>query len=107
MHRRIQELHYDSVDAFASDAELVFSNAIRYNRHDTVWHRAAVRLRRTLPALVREAKRKCDELGSTTIAHFAPEEVRERFDAALFDYTLEVDECVASDPAGPAPVPSR
>ncbi|KAJ1657268.1 hypothetical protein IWQ61_003297 [Dispira simplex] len=59
---RLQNYGYHSLPQFAKDVELVFSNAVQYNRPDTPYHKAALRLRKKFAILWAEAQQQYHQL---------------------------------------------
>ena len=45
MRKRVEAHHYQSLDQFESDFYLVWHNATVYNSKDTIYYRAAIRIK--------------------------------------------------------------
>ncbi|MGH0114725.1 UNVERIFIED_CONTAM: hypothetical protein FKN15_043652 [Acipenser sinensis] len=54
---------YRSFEQFEEDFGLIVNNCLKYNAKDTVFYRAAVRLREQGGALLRQARRQADKIG--------------------------------------------
>ena len=45
MHKKVMEHAYKTVEEFEADFTLILNNCLRYNAKDTVFYRAAIRIR--------------------------------------------------------------
>ncbi|XP_077190429.1 bromodomain and PHD finger-containing protein 3 isoform X5 [Paroedura picta] len=63
MRRKLESHQYRTLDAFEEDFNLIVTNCMRYNSKDTIFHRAAVRLRDLGGAILRHARRQADNIG--------------------------------------------
>lgn len=63
MKRKLESHQYRTLDEFEEDFNLIVTNCMRYNSKDTIFHRAAVRLRDLGGAILRHARRQADNIG--------------------------------------------
>ncbi|XP_037701286.1 bromodomain-containing protein 1 isoform X3 [Choloepus didactylus] len=63
MRRRLESQGYKSLAEFEADFSLIVHNCMKYNAKDTVFYRAAVRLRDQGGAVLRQARRHVDSIG--------------------------------------------
>ena len=56
MRERVQQGHYDTVDLFIEDIELMFKNARIYNRKDTVYYKMADKLESSIKPFLDQLK---------------------------------------------------
>ncbi|KAM5332787.1 bromodomain-containing protein 1 isoform 4-T4 [Glossophaga mutica] len=63
MRKRVEAQGYRSLLEFEGDFDLIVDNCMRYNAKDTVFYRAAVRLRDQGGAVLRQARRQADSIG--------------------------------------------
>ncbi|KAF6338915.1 bromodomain containing 1 [Rhinolophus ferrumequinum] len=63
MRKRLEAQGYRSLPEFEEDFELIVDNCMRYNAKDTVFYRAAVRLRDQGGVVLRQARRQVDSIG--------------------------------------------
>ncbi|XP_066480869.1 bromodomain and PHD finger-containing protein 3 isoform X6 [Tiliqua scincoides] len=63
MRQKLESHQYRTLDEFEEDFNLIVSNCMRYNSKDTVFHRAAVRLRDLGGAILRHARRQAENIG--------------------------------------------
>ncbi|XP_060087520.1 bromodomain and PHD finger-containing protein 3 isoform X5 [Heteronotia binoei] len=63
MRRKLESHQYRTLDEFEEDFNLIVTNCMRYNSKDTIFHRAAVRLRDLGGAILRHARRQADNIG--------------------------------------------
>uniref|UniRef100_A0A8D2MPW2 Bromodomain and PHD finger containing 3 n=1 Tax=Zonotrichia albicollis TaxID=44394 RepID=A0A8D2MPW2_ZONAL len=63
MRRKLESHLYRTLDEFEEDFNLIVANCMRYNAKDTIFHRAAVRLRDLGGAILRHARRQADSIG--------------------------------------------
>lgn len=54
---RVEARHYDSVEDFAGDINLVCDNAMLYNKVDTAYHRNALKIKKAAEPILDELKR--------------------------------------------------
>ncbi|NXL21825.1 BRPF3 protein, partial [Setophaga kirtlandii] len=66
MRRKLESHLYRTLDEFEEDFNLIVANCMRYNAKDTIFHRAAVRLRDLGGAILRHARRQADSIGFDT-----------------------------------------
>uniref|UniRef100_A0A8C5U826 Bromodomain and PHD finger containing 3 n=1 Tax=Malurus cyaneus samueli TaxID=2593467 RepID=A0A8C5U826_9PASS len=66
MRRKLESHLYRTVDEFEEDFNLIVANCMRYNAKDTIFHRAAVRLRDLGGAILRHARRQAESIGFDT-----------------------------------------
>ncbi|XP_078500473.1 bromodomain and PHD finger-containing protein 3 isoform X1 [Lissotriton helveticus] len=65
--RQKVELHlYQNLDDFEEDFNLLVTNCMRYNSKDTVFHRAALRMRDVGGAILRHTRRQAENIGYET-----------------------------------------
>nr|KAF6267547.1 bromodomain containing 1 [Myotis myotis] len=71
MRKRLEAQGYSSLPEFEEDFDLIVDNCMRYNAKDTVFYRAAVRLRDQGGVVLRQARRQVDSIGfeATSGAH--------------------------------------
>ncbi|NXR11188.1 BRPF3 protein, partial [Semnornis frantzii] len=63
MRRKLESHLYRTLDEFEEDFNLIVANCMRYNAKDTIFHRAAVRLRDLGGAVLRHARRQAASIG--------------------------------------------
>ncbi|XP_023675092.1 peregrin [Paramormyrops kingsleyae] len=63
MWKFLESHRYLSFDAFEADFGLIVNNCLKYNAKDTVFYRAALRLRETGGAVLRQARRQAEKIG--------------------------------------------
>ncbi|XP_070267423.1 bromodomain-containing protein 1 isoform X2 [Myotis yumanensis] len=63
MRKRLEAQGYSSLPEFEEDFDLIVDNCMRYNAKDTVFYRAAVRLRDQGGVVLRQARRQVDSIG--------------------------------------------
>ncbi|KAM4645826.1 bromodomain and PHD finger-containing protein 3 isoform 2-T2 [Amazona ochrocephala] len=63
MRRKLESHLYRTLDEFEEDFNLIVTNCMRYNAKDTIFHRAAVRLRDLGGAILRHARRQAESIG--------------------------------------------
>ncbi|XP_048353070.1 bromodomain and PHD finger-containing protein 3 isoform X5 [Sphaerodactylus townsendi] len=63
MRQKLESHQYGTLDEFEEDFNLIVTNCMRYNSKDTIFHRAAVRLRDLGGAILRHARRQADSIG--------------------------------------------
>lgn len=63
MWKCLESHRYLSFDAFEADFGLIVNNCLKYNAKDTVFYRAALRLRETGGAVLRQARRQAEKIG--------------------------------------------
>ncbi|NXF10826.1 BRPF3 protein, partial [Smithornis capensis] len=63
MRRKLESHLYRTLDDFEEDFNLIVTNCMRYNAKDTIFHRAAVRLRDFGGAILRHARRQAESIG--------------------------------------------
>ncbi|NXN91522.1 BRPF3 protein, partial [Rhinopomastus cyanomelas] len=66
MRRKLESHLYRTLDEFEEDFNLIVTNCLRYNAKDTIFHRAAVRLRDLGGAILRHARRQAESIGFDT-----------------------------------------
>ena len=63
MRKKLESHEYTSVVAFSADFQLIYRNCMTYNAKDTVYFRAAVRLRDSGAPLLRFARKQAEKAG--------------------------------------------
>ncbi|KAF4532483.1 hypothetical protein B566_EDAN003059, partial [Ephemera danica] len=63
MRQKLEDFKYNNLDALESDFQLMISNCMAYNSKDTVFYRAAVRMRDQGGAILRQARRDLSAIG--------------------------------------------
>ncbi|XP_033622059.1 bromodomain-containing protein 1 isoform X7 [Fukomys damarensis] len=63
MRKRLEAQGYRNLRAFEEDFNLIVDNCMKYNAKDTVFYRAAVRLRDQGGVVLRQARRQVDSIG--------------------------------------------
>ncbi|XP_053326065.1 peregrin isoform X1 [Spea bombifrons] len=63
MKRNLEALRYQNFDQFEEDFGLIVGNCIKYNAKDTIFYRAAARLREQGAAVLRAARRQAEKIG--------------------------------------------
>lgn len=63
MRKRLEAQGYKNLQAFEEDFNLIVDNCMKYNAKDTVFYRAAVRLRDQGGVVLRQARREVDSIG--------------------------------------------
>ncbi|XP_069346845.1 bromodomain-containing protein 1 isoform X7 [Eulemur rufifrons] len=63
MRKRLEAQGYKNLHEFEEDFDLIVDNCMKYNARDTVFYRAAVRLRDQGGVVLRQARRQVDSIG--------------------------------------------
>lgn len=63
MRKRLEAQGYKNLHAFEEDFNLIVDNCMKYNAKDTVFYRAAVRLRDQGGVVLRQARREVESIG--------------------------------------------
>ncbi|XP_052016231.1 bromodomain-containing protein 1 isoform X2 [Apodemus sylvaticus] len=63
MRKRLEAQGYKNLQAFEEDFNLIVDNCMKYNAKDTVFYRAAVRLRDQGGVVLRQARREVESIG--------------------------------------------
>ncbi|XP_058032444.1 bromodomain and PHD finger-containing protein 3 isoform X5 [Ahaetulla prasina] len=63
MRKKLESHQYQTLDEFEEDFNLMLANCMRYNSKDTIFHRAAVRLRDLGGSILRHARRQAENIG--------------------------------------------
>lgn len=63
MKQNLEAYRYLNLDDFEEDFNLIVSNCLKYNAKDTIFYRAAVRLREQGGAVLRQARRQAEKMG--------------------------------------------
>ncbi|KAM5229783.1 peregrin isoform 9-T9 [Hipposideros larvatus] len=63
MKQNLEAYRYLNFDDFEEDFNLIISNCLKYNAKDTIFYRAAVRLREQGGAVLRQARRQAEKMG--------------------------------------------
>ncbi|MEE6502405.1 hypothetical protein FKM82_004507 [Ascaphus truei] len=63
MKRNLEAYRYLNFEQFEDDFNLIVSNCLKYNAKDTIFYRAALRLREQGGALLRQARRQAEKIG--------------------------------------------
>ncbi|XP_056380672.1 peregrin isoform X4 [Hyla sarda] len=63
MKANLEAFRYKNFDQFEDDFNLIVNNCIKYNSKDTIFYRAAVRLREQGAAVIRQARRQAEKIG--------------------------------------------
>ncbi|XP_053572598.1 bromodomain-containing protein 1 isoform X4 [Bombina bombina] len=63
MKKRLEEQKYKNLNDFEADFNLIIENCMKYNAKDTMFYRAAVRLRDHGGVLLRQARREANTIG--------------------------------------------
>uniref|UniRef100_A0A9L0IIH6 Bromodomain and PHD finger containing 3 n=1 Tax=Equus asinus TaxID=9793 RepID=A0A9L0IIH6_EQUAS len=63
MRRKLESHLYRTLEEFEEDFNLIVTNCMKYNAKDTIFHRAAVRLRDLGGAVLRHARRQAENIG--------------------------------------------
>ncbi|XP_060044793.1 bromodomain-containing protein 1 isoform X2 [Erinaceus europaeus] len=63
MRKRLEAQGYKNLTEFEEDFDLIVDNCMKYNAKDTVFYRAAVRLRDQGGVVLRQARRQVDSIG--------------------------------------------
>nr|XP_045219344.1 bromodomain-containing protein 1 isoform X4 [Macaca fascicularis] len=63
MRKRLEAQGYKNLHEFEEDFDLIIDNCMKYNARDTVFYRAAVRLRDQGGVVLRQARREVDSIG--------------------------------------------
>ena len=59
----LERHHYPNFQTFEADFLLIVNNCLKYNAKDTVFYRAALRLRETGSFILRQARRQAEHTG--------------------------------------------
>lgn len=71
---RIEDNHYTAMEQFEHDFNLIISNCLRYNAPDTIYYRAALKLRDQGRPIVRAARRQVERAGIDPVTGLHTEE---------------------------------
>ncbi|KAM5148505.1 peregrin isoform 3-T4 [Mantella aurantiaca] len=63
MKVNLEALRYQNFEQFEEDFNLIVNNCIKYNSKDTIFYRAAVRLKDQGAAVIRQARRQAEKIG--------------------------------------------
>lgn len=63
MRKRLDSQGYKNLNEFEEDFNLIIDNCMKYNAKDTIFYRAAVRLRDQGGVVLRQAKRDAEGIG--------------------------------------------
>lgn len=63
MKQKLEAYRYLNLDDFEEDFNLIVSNCLKYNAKDTIFYRAAVRLREQGGSVLRQARRQAEKMG--------------------------------------------
>ncbi|KAM4676295.1 bromodomain-containing protein 1 isoform 2-T2 [Discoglossus pictus] len=63
MKKRLEDQRYRNLNEFEEDFNLIIENCMKYNAKDTIFYRAAVRLRDQGGVLLRQARREASSIG--------------------------------------------
>ncbi|XP_070792866.1 peregrin isoform X5 [Pituophis catenifer annectens] len=63
MKQKLEAYRYLNLDEFEEDFNLIVSNCLKYNAKDTIFYRAAVRLREQGGTVLRQARRQAEKMG--------------------------------------------
>ncbi|OCT85910.1 peregrin [Xenopus laevis] len=63
MKRNLEAFRYQNFDQFEEDFNLIVNNCTKYNAKDTIFYRAASRLREQGGALLRQARKHAEKIG--------------------------------------------
>ncbi|ESO96230.1 hypothetical protein LOTGIDRAFT_174941 [Lottia gigantea] len=63
MMKKVNDHIYKSIDDFEADFNLIVANCMKYNSKDTVFYRAAIKLRDQGGTIMRSARRMADQIG--------------------------------------------
>ncbi|KAM3847412.1 peregrin isoform 7-T7 [Vipera latastei] len=63
MKQKLEAYRYLNLDEFEEDFNLIVSNCLKYNAKDTIFYRAAVRLREQGGSVLRQARRQAEKMG--------------------------------------------
>uniref|UniRef100_S4RQK8 Bromodomain and PHD finger containing, 3a n=1 Tax=Petromyzon marinus TaxID=7757 RepID=S4RQK8_PETMA len=63
MRARLEAHGYCTLDDFENDFDLIVANCMQYNSKDTIFYKAAVRLRDQGGAILRQARRQAEKIG--------------------------------------------
>ncbi|KAM4643691.1 peregrin isoform 2-T3 [Discoglossus pictus] len=63
MKRNLEAFRYQNFDQFEEDFNLIVNNCIKYNAKDTIFYRAALRLREQGHVVLRQARRQAEKIG--------------------------------------------
>nr|XP_033774109.1 bromodomain and PHD finger-containing protein 3 isoform X4 [Geotrypetes seraphini] len=66
MRQKLESHLYQTLDDFEEDFNLIVINCMKYNTKDTIFHRAAVRLRDLGGAILRQTRRQVENIGFET-----------------------------------------
>ncbi|XP_069489529.1 bromodomain and PHD finger-containing protein 3 isoform X2 [Ambystoma mexicanum] len=66
MRQKLESHLYLNLDDFEEDFNLVVTNCMKYNSRDTVFHRAALRMRDVGGAILRHTRRQAENIGFET-----------------------------------------
>lgn len=97
---KVDNQEYDSFEAFCADVNLVFSNAMLYNKPDTIFYKTASRLKAAAQA---EYAKEMEGLSLLTIDEYGMADLPLEDD--FFEYQYELEEEPEPEPAPTLNVP--
>lgn len=74
MSKRIEDNHYTAMEQFERDFNLIIHNCMTYNSPDTIYYRAALKLRDQGRPVVRAARRQVERAGIDPVTGLHTEE---------------------------------
>ena len=75
MSKRIEDNNYRTMEQFERDFNLIIGNCLKYNAPDTVYYRAALKLRDQGRPIVRAARRQVEHAGIDPVTGLHTEEI--------------------------------
>ena len=72
--KRIEDNHYTAMEQFERDFNLIIGNCMMYNAPDTIYYRAALKLRDQGRPIVRAARRQVERAGIDPVTGLHTEE---------------------------------
>ncbi|XP_043932469.1 bromodomain and PHD finger-containing protein 3 isoform X2 [Protopterus annectens] len=109
MRNKLESHLYSNLDEFEDDFNLIVSNCMKYNTKDTIFHRAALRLRDLGGAVLRYARRQAEMTGYDTETGMHLPDSPKTEDLYRFSWEDDDSKCTPPptlEPTGPAPPPS-
>lgn len=101
MRQKLESHLYRTLDEFEEDFNLIVANCMRYNAKDTIFHRAAVRLRDLGGAVLRHARRQAASIGfDPAVGIHLPESPKTK---DFYRFSWEDGECLATSLCFQAP----
>ncbi|KDR22426.1 Peregrin [Zootermopsis nevadensis] len=106
MRTKLENFQYSNLDAFEKDFNLMINNCMAYNSRDTIFYRAAIKMRDQGGALIRQAKRDLEANGfDLTTGMLLPDGVTSSSQSSSSSYGIDAKLSHISTPHLQQPLP--